>query len=339
MSGVSSSSGEPNSGSSDADARVANEGAGAALSRDSRAGRPNSASNPEDARRAVPASINARSSRPSGLPDSGLIGRSGSDKAGASANSYPQLRQRSAVSNPTYPHLEHFTAGAPPPGAGARAGDRRAADRRRASADPSSGRLRARTGHRERRRRPRGSRARASAVSPRRGSASTTSRVTGAIVAAERTLGRPSTPRQSPFDATAPYAPTPTSTMSVTSDTASPRPGRPDTRTDGGAVEACRSIGDRGCTGAAGAGSMRLSRSSIGNASSSAAPPSMAACSSRRASPASPRRNAAAPPCSNSSACRCRSAIALRARSMYARARAWLRSKNSARVQTLMASS
>ena len=63
--------------------------------------RPNSASNPDVARRAVPASINARSSRPSTASVSCRMGKSGSAKVGASANSYPQLRQRSAVSNPT----------------------------------------------------------------------------------------------------------------------------------------------------------------------------------------------------------------------------------------------
>src|SRR6185295_11677957 len=133
MSGVSSSMGVPNSGSSDADARVVNDGPGVDAGRGS-AARPNSASNPDVARRAVPASINARSSRPSTVSASRRMGKSGSAKAEASAKSYPQLRQRSAVSNPTYPHLEHFTGGARLPDAGARAADRREADRRQASA-------------------------------------------------------------------------------------------------------------------------------------------------------------------------------------------------------------
>ena len=83
--------------------------------------------------------------------------------------------------------------------------------------------------------------------------------------------------------------------------------------------------------------SSRLSRSSSTSASSLAAPRSTAEFSSRRAAPASPRSTAAAPVCSSSSPSRCRSAIALRARSMYALARAWPRSRNSTRVQTLIA--
>ena len=62
--------------------------------------------------------------------------------------------------------------------------------------------------------------------------------------------------------------------------------------------------------------SRRFSRSSSASASSLGAPCSMAASSSRRASPASPRLNAATPSCSSSSDSRCRSASALRARSM-----------------------
>ena len=62
--------------------------------------RPNSASKPDEARRAVPASINARSSRPSTESASRRIGNSGSAAAGDSEKSYPQLRHRSALSNP-----------------------------------------------------------------------------------------------------------------------------------------------------------------------------------------------------------------------------------------------
>jgi hypothetical protein len=103
MSGVSSSSGDPNSGSSDADGRVANDGARAlgGAGRDSSGLLPNSASKPDDARLAVPASIKARSSRPSTAPGSCLMGKSGRAKLGARANSYPQLRHRSALSKPT----------------------------------------------------------------------------------------------------------------------------------------------------------------------------------------------------------------------------------------------
>lgn len=179
------------------------------------------------------------------------------------------------------------------------------------------------------------SRARVSAVSPRRGSGNPAADREGAGVTAGVPLAGPSIHDHR-------SSATPASATTTTPATASAHFMRL-----GSAGALGTDVGVSPSVGSGTAGtddrgepcSSRFRRSRTARASSDGAPRVIAARNSRRASSPSPRSNAATPCWSSSSDSRWRSASALRARSIYARARGWLRSRKNARDHTSIACS